>query len=254
MRILLVVGASAVVAACTPSVETATMQLPIIGETTTADVCKNYSSYCQPTASRLWARSDAIPYEGADSILGWSYTDDLRARDECTNITMPLYEERGSNTFSGTITTTERVSVAASLGVDLREFISKNFTALPPDLKAALQAKAEDAVKAAVEENINLRYRRVEMTTQGISRQARPCLAGLPADSKVVTGVSVISADGTWTSRRLREATNEFEASASYDELGVEGKLEYARQREAVLAGQYEPLHYVFAFSFIRKD
>jgi hypothetical protein len=249
MRIMMVLGASAILASCAPTVD-----VPYFGKIPVEDLCGNYSSHCQPTVSRLWAQSDAIPFESAETILGWSYTTDLRSRDLCANITAPLFEQRGSNAFAGTVTTTERARVVAALGVDLREFIDRNFSALPDSLKAALQVKAEDAVKTAVEQRVNLRYRRVEMTTMGLSTQARPCLDALPVGTKVITGVSVISADGTWTSSRLREAANEFEASASYDELGLEGKVEYERQRDVALAGRFEPLHYVFAFSFIRKE
>lgn len=249
MRTVLALGATVMLAGCVP-----TVNVPYFGKIPVDDLCGSYSSHCQPTVSRQWAQSDAIPFEGADTILGWTYTTDLRLRDQCANAKPPLFEERGVNAFSATVTTTERARVVAALGVDLREFIDRNFTALPDSLKAALQVKADDAVKSAVEQRVNLRYRRVEMTTPGVTTQARPCLDALPVGTKVVTGVSVISADGTWTSNRLREAANEFEASASYDELGLEGKVEYERQRDAALAGTFEPLHYVFAFSFIRKE
>ena len=121
-------------AGCAPTVD-----VPYFGKIPVEDLCGSYSSHRQPTVSMLWAQSDAIPFESAETILGWSDTTDLRSRDQCANITAPLYEERGTNAFTGTVSTTERARVVAAMGVDLRKFIDRNFTALPDSFKAALQ-------------------------------------------------------------------------------------------------------------------
>ena len=251
MRLMAVILGGVLVSGCVPYVK-----VPYFGELRTRDVCGEFSSHCQPTSSALWELTPAIDYSGDPTHFLGRRMVTIFERERCGSEPSGPDDTRtyGNSGFTGTVTNSESALLQAELGGNLKEFINRTFTSLPADLKAHLETEAMESVEDSIQSEIDLSYKRIVLSQPFMDTRLGSCLDSAPAGAEIITGISVITIEGDWTSKRIEAASADLEATVAYNALSAGAKADYERARDVAIRGEYDPLSYVFAVAYRRKD
>lgn len=248
MRPFVIWAAGVSLAACTQSIK-----IPYFEPIPVSLVCGGFSSKCQPAVSRNWEPTTSLDYSGVpSSFLGRSYTD-IFSRSVCGSQPTGAADVSifGSGQINGRAISSAKSGLSEKLGGDISKFVSDTFTTLPANLKSTLAANVSASVLNSLDQSVELRYERVQLSDDFIDNRLIQCLSTVDTETRVITGISTINVKGSWISRRISDATAALEASAEYNALTATAKADYVNARDRALNGTYEPMRLVFAVAYV---
>lgn len=239
-----------------PSVLPAQISTPYFGKLASKDVCGNFNSYCQPTSSLEYDRIKGADFNGLDEWLGTSYNKSPFNRASCSSPFSAEADVRvsGETNFSVTFSDNYKGQLRALAEVDLASYLGALLAALPLGLQAKLKADATDKLVTSKTGSADFVYRRYDLTMLARTKLLPTCYTKTNGKRKVVTGVSVITMSGSWARSRLIESFGVFESSADFIGLSSDNKADYIDKRNKAMKGDFEPLAFVIATSWRKKD
>src|SRR5690606_27496300 len=90
--------------------------------------------------------------------------------------------------------------------------------------------------------------------TGEIDKQVSQAFSKLEKGQKLITGISVVTISGKWTSNTLREALDEFELNVGLNDiLSADAKLKYDKSKERVLEGEVKEFGFIIGDSYKLK-
>lgn len=230
------------------------IEVPYFGTMTPVELCGLPA--CKPTISPYWAMVNGGKfYDGVPgNILGRSFKKSVFETNSCV-FKVPIDNDVNvfaTHNLSGKVQENKKKDFDATINANLTRLI--NSQNLPDSIKANLLAQIKNSVESATSKNIELIYKVVELKQPYIDEQVNACYAHLERKHKIVTGVSLISLKGNWTSNTLSDAFKKFEINAAlFKSLSAEIKANYEKTKETLLNGNFEPFSLVLVTSYKYK-
>jgi hypothetical protein len=229
--------------------------IPFFGKVALSDLCG--SDDCRPShgTKAYINKKDKLFFDGNyNTILGKTFR-----KNDIFNMTASSMRDITDNdvnrflevTGSGTLDVNQKKSFDASLSADLKQLL-KDKISLPEDLKVDLLAELENSVKKETQTKIDYGFEIIELKKSGdIDRELTRVISTLVKGDKIVTGISVVTVSGSWTSNTIRHALDSFEAKVGLkDKLSAEAKLEYERTKTQILQGNFKKFSFIIGDSF----
>jgi hypothetical protein len=245
----LLLGVSAASAASADNIK-----IPYFERMKSQDICGSDNG-CQPTSSQSWSKiKDPLDYYGVPGeFLGRSFKNSAFETSPCVAVANTSTDVRtaGGSTVQATVQTSAKGALSANLQANIAKLVAERFSALPDTVKADLKAKLDASMTSTLDQAVELKYQRIDMTQVLMDAKLGECLAALPGNRKAITGISTLTVTGNWSRTRLAKAFADFEASAGYTEnLSASAKGDYQTEKTATLVGTFEPLSLVFAVAY----
>lgn len=230
------------------------IEVPYFGNMTSEELCG--SSDCKPTNAQYWATvKGGKLYDGVPgNILGRSFRKGIFETNPCVS-RVPSDNDvnvLGIHNLSGKVEENKKKDFDATINANLTRLINQQN--LPDSIKAELIAQIKNSVETATSRNVELVYRVVELKQPYIDEQVDACLARLERKRKILTGVSLITVKGDWTSNTLRDAFRKFEANATlFSSLSADVKTNYEKSKQTLLSGNFEPFSLIISTAYKYK-
>ncbi len=239
----------------TPAFAQHMIRIPYFRALRTADVCGNSSSYCQPTSSLRFDRVRGADYSGDPAEwLGRTYATVFQ-RSACFAALAPGdWRVSNRNSLTGIRDEARTANLRSKINADLSRYLGPVFSVLPDKLRASFAADATDRLVQSGGGNVDLVYERIDLTVAAIDRLKSACYSQTRNRLKIITGISVVTVSGTWTRHNLVDSFGKLEGSADFLGLSTETKAEYTNKKALTLQGNFEPLSFVIATAWRRRD
>ena len=230
------------------------INVPYFDKLSTDEVCGGFSSYCQSTRSKYWAKvKPGTDYDGkVGNALGRKFVSIYedspcvknKPTDEDTNIT-------GRNELKGSLSENTINEFKANLELDLVDFIKQYMKDIPEGLDAEITAQVSLSTGTITNKKIDLEYKRISLNKEFMDAENfQTCLSSLNEKENVVTGISVITVSGEWSKETINTVFANIEASAGYTDLTADAKNKYDNDKSKVLEGKFEPITYFFTATY----
>lgn len=133
--------------------------------------------------------------------------------------------------------------------------ILRNKIDLSEDLKAKLIAELDKTVTRKTKNKISFSFKIIQLKNTGeIDKQVSKAFSKLEKGQKLITGISVVTISGQWTSNTLKEALGEFELNVGLnDVLSADAKLKYDKSKERILEGEVKEFGFIIGDSYKLK-
>lgn len=233
------------------------IKVPYFDKMTAMEICGETTNFCQPTSSEKWAPVKGKIFKGKiEYELFRSFKNTIFETAPCPNakLTDKDFVSKSIHKLQGSVASIEKQKFDEKIKANLTDLINKYFTSLSKSIKADIEAELVKNIKKETSQKIKLEYRTYDLTDAFIDDQLENCLSSIPKGQKVVTGISVLTIDGSWTTNTLKQTFANFEANVTaYDALTLESKNQYEKDKQTILTGDFEPLSVIFAVAY-RKN
>lgn len=231
-----------------------TVNVPYFGKMTSLELCGSPNG-CKSPTSPYWASvKDGKYYDGTPgSILGRGFKTIFDSYPCVTRIPVDTdVDTHNIHNLSGKVQENKKKEFDATIKANLTRLI--NSQNLPDSIKADLLTQLNNSVESATTRNIELVYKVLGLKQPYIDDQVKTCYTTLQKKHMVVTGISLISIKGNWTSNTLKDAFKKFEANAAlFKSLSAEVKINYEKTKETLLNGSFEPFSTIHSVSYLYK-
>jgi hypothetical protein len=232
-------------------------KIPFFGKVKLTELCG--SSDCRPSygIKAYVHKKDKLYYNGNyNSILGRVITGSIFDTDASGigNITKNDVDYFVEHNGSGSLEKNSKTEFDANVTANLTQIL-KNTIDLPEDLKAKLIAELDKTVTKNTQNEISFSFKIIQLKNTGeIDKQVSEAFSKLKKGQKLITGISVVTISGKWTSNTLREALDEFELNIGLnDVLSADAKLKYDKSKERVLEGEVKEFGFIIGDSYKLK-
>lgn len=214
-------------------------------------VCGDYPSpYCQPNSSTQFSKiKSGKDYDGKPkNYLGRSF-ENFFETTPCVSSEVNSNDVvvSGLQNVTGTLSTQEQKSFSNKLSADILELVQMNGVPVPEGYSAEVSAEVERSIKNTDSSDIQLEYKRIDLSQEFMDAHLQNCLAQTPKTHNVSTGISVITVSGSWASDKVVDTLAALEAKASYSNLSNDAKAEFQQAKNRAMNGEFKPVSFVFA-------
>lgn len=202
-------------------------------------------------------KNDKLYYNGDyNSILGRVISTSIFDTNSSgmRNITEDDVDYFVDHNGSGSLEQKSKSEFDANVTANLSQIL-KNSIDLPDDLKVKLIAEIDKAVTKNTKNDIEFSFKIIQLKNVGdIDKQLTNAFSKLKKGEKIITGISVVTVSGKWTSNTLKEVLDEFELSVGLnDNLSAEAKLKYEKSKERALKGKVKEFGFIIGDSYKLK-
>lgn len=232
-------------------------KIPFFGKIKLTELCG--SNDCLPTygIKAYIHKNDKLYFNGNyNSILGRIITRDIfdteaSGIDIITKNDVDYFVEHNGN---GSLEKNSKTEFDARVTANLTQIL-ENTIELPDDLKAKLIGEIDKSVTKNTKNEISFTFKIIQLRNIGeIDNQVVQAFSKLEKGQKLITGISVVTIGGKWTSNTLREALDEFEFNVGLnDYLSADAKLKYDKSKERVLEGEVKEFGFIIGDSYKLK-
>jgi hypothetical protein len=251
--------AIALLFASTPAVSD--VRIPHFRSMSEREVCGSVPNRCQPTNSRTWLPVQNLDYSGhPEDILGRSFRRSIYESEQCLRQSLadptpeerqrgvrPAVERLPARRIAGTLEREGKSGFVAAAKADIDKTLKELTGTLPEGLQAEADATLTNTLTTAGDAAITLEYERIQLSTPFMDQHLNQCLSSVPSNTQVVVGASILKVSGAWTSTRIKDFIAKLEASAAFQAISGEAKLNWEAKKTSVLQGTFEPTAYIFA-------
>ena len=233
------------------------LKIPFFGKIKLTELCG--SKNCLPSygIKAYVHKNDKLYYNGDyNSILGRVISNSIfdtesSGIDDITKDDINYYVEHNGN---GSVKQESKTEFDTNVTSNLTELL-KSSIELPEDLKIKLLADIDNTVTKNTKNKITFSFKIIELKKVGeIDRQVTKAFSKQEKGQKIVTGISVVTISGKWTSNTLKEVLNEFELSAGLNDiLSAGAKLKYEKSKERILEGEVKEFGFIIGDSYKLK-
>jgi hypothetical protein len=231
--------------------------IPFFGKVKMIELCG--SSDCRPgiNIKAYVHKNDKLYYNGDyNSILGKVFTSSIFDTEASgiTNITRNDVDYFVEHNGSGSIDKRSKTEFDTNVTANLRQLIGSAIN-LPEDLKVQLIAQIDNTVTNKTKTDIEFSFKIIQLKSVGnIGAQLADAFSEMESGEKIITGISVVTISGRWTSNTLREVLNSFEVGVGLNEsLTGEAKLEYEESKNRALEGEVKEFSFIIGDSYKKK-
>ncbi|WP_417610928.1 hypothetical protein [Parasphingorhabdus sp.] len=241
--------------------------LPYLGKYSAVDVCGGFSKNCLPTKSGKAAPlRDLIPYNqnpeefiGRKFLLTKGYFGNSGIYDTqpCgTTVTAnDILEDAAPRPFSVTVDDESKSKFLIKVDADVTEILDTAAgLSLPDQVKADIGAEVKENVDRSLDQSFDVSYKSVyAKNIPYIDAQIAPCRSTLGRNQYMITGLSIITVDGSWTKTRIVESFDSFETKAGFLSLSADIKASYKQMKDRVITGTVPEVSYITGMSYVGK-
>ena len=233
-------------------------KVPFFGKVKLTELCG--SSECRPSygIKAYVHKNDKLYYNGNyNSILGRVFNNSIfdTKPSGISKITRNDVDYFVEHNGSGSVEVQSKSEFDANITANLTQLIGSAID-LPEDLKVKLIAEIDNTVTNNTKNDIQFSFKIIQLKIGGnIENELLKAMSNMKKDEKIITGISVVSISGKWTSNTLKEVLNNFEVGVGLNEsLTAEAKLEYEKSKERILEGEVKEFSFIIGDSYKEKE
>jgi len=233
------------------------IKIPFFGKIKPTELCG--SNDCRPSygIKAYIHKNDKLYYNGDyNSILGRVISNTIFDTESSGigNITKNDVDYFALHTGSGLIEQESKSEFDLNVTANLKQLLSNNID-LSEDLKIKLLAEVDKTVTKNTKNEIEFSFKIIQLKNVGeIDKQVTNAFSKLKKGQKFITGISVVTIRGAWTSGTLKEVLDEYELSAGLNHiLSAAAKVNYEKSKERVLKGEVKEFEFIIGDSFKLK-
>lgn len=231
--------------------------IPFFGKVKMIELCG--SSDCRPTygIKAYIHKKDKLYYNGDyNSILGRVFTKSIfdTKSSSISNITREDVEYYNEHTGSGSVKQKSKTEFDANVTANLVQLL-KGTIELPEELKAKILSEVDHIVTRNTKNEITFSFKIIQLKNTGdIDKEVTEAFSKLEKGEKLITGISVVTISGKWTSNTLKEVIDKFELNVGLDDnLSADAKLKYEKSKERILEGEVKEFSFIIGDSYKLK-
>jgi len=231
-----------------------TINVPYFGKMTAQELCGSSTEFCQPTSSSRFAKVKAKVYKGEiEYELFRKFKKSIFETTPCSNSELSAndYTISSSNTLTASVESKEKKSFDQKLEANLTKIIGRFFGKLDESIKADIKAELIKNIESETNQEIELEYIVYDLTQRFIDDNLSTCMDSDPKKRKIVTGISILTVSGEWTTDVFKKTFTNFEGNVqAFNALSVESKNEYEKEKKVILDGNFEAISIIFSVAY----